>query len=197
MAARARAAALGGAVGVRACGPDDVRAIRSATSLPIIGLAKVRGRRRFEITPTAALARELVDAGADLVAVDATAEVAGNALKGFAAVIAGAHVPVMADVSTFDEGLRALELGASVVGTTLSGYTPYTFVDSLSGPDIALVRQLAATGMRVFAEGRFRSPDDAAAALAAGAASVVVGGAITNPIETTSRFAAVWEKRMP
>ena len=40
MAAMARAAVAGGAVAIRANGPDDIAAIRNAVKLPIIGLFK-------------------------------------------------------------------------------------------------------------------------------------------------------------
>jgi len=74
MAAMAVAAEQGGAVGIRANGPADVRAIRRATSLPIIGIYK---RRELNpdvyITPDVASARAVIRAGADIVAVDGTA----------------------------------------------------------------------------------------------------------------------------
>lgn len=195
MALMARAAELGGAVGIRANGVDDVRMIRAITSLPIIALSKVDGGPRPFITPRVELARALVEAGADVIASDATVEAAGEGLAGFASIRAGIDVPVMADVSTLDEGLCAIEHGADVVGTTLSGYTPYTRVDAATGPDLDLVDWLATAGVTVFAEGRYRAPSDVSAALAAGASSVVVGGAITNPVETTGRFAAAWDQR--
>ena len=185
----AQAAVLGGASGIRVNGPDDVRAVRAITDLPIIGLHKVQSERRSVITPTLDLALGLVDAGADLVAVDATVEVFGVRLAGFGELVAALDVPVMADASTLAEGRRALQLGAVVVGTTLAGYTPYT-LDEHDGPDLELVAALAAAGLPVIAEGRYRSPDDVAAAFAAGATSVVVGGAITDPLATTRRFAA-------
>jgi N-acylglucosamine-6-phosphate 2-epimerase len=103
-------------------------------------------------------------------------------------------VPVMADVSTLDEGLRAAEGGATFVGTTLSGYTPYTQrLDQ--GPDVELVGALAASGIRVVAEGRYASPADVRRAFDAGAFAVVVGGAITDPVAITRRFVAATRKR--
>lgn len=185
----ARAAILGGAAGIRVNGPEDVRAVRAVTDLPIIGLHKVARERRSIITPTLDLARGLVDAGADIVAVDATAELFGDELAGFGRIVAGLDVPVMADASTLAEGVRAAELGAAMVGTTLAGYTAYT-VGGTDGPDLALVAGLAATGLPVVAEGRYRTPHEVAAAFDVGAFCVVVGGAITDPLQTTRRFAA-------
>lgn len=189
MAAMAEAAEMGGAAGIRANGAEDIRAIRERSSLPIIGLAKADGGRRPIITPTPEAAMELVEAGADIVAVDATVESGGPGLELFARVRAAVEVPVMADVSTFAEGIRAADLGADVIGTTLSGYTPSS-PPAGPGPDLDLVADLARRGFAVFAEGRVRTPEELRAAFAAGAVAVVVGGAITNPVETTARFAS-------
>jgi len=67
----ALAAWQGGAVGIRANTPDDIRAIRSTVSLPVIGLYKA-GEADVYITPTLEHARAVVAAGADIVALDAT-----------------------------------------------------------------------------------------------------------------------------
>lgn len=186
----ARAVLMGGAVGLRVNGPDDVAAVRAITDRPVIGLHKVDGGPRPFITPTPELARGLVAAGADVVAADASVEVHGADLSGFGAIVAAVDAPVMADVSTLDEGLRAADLGAAFVGTTLSGYTPESR-HGHDGPDLELVAALAERGLTVVAEGRIRTPEDVAAAFAAGASAVVVGGAITDPLLTARRFAAV------
>ena len=74
MAGMARAAEVGGArSGIRANGLDDIRAISAAVPLPIIGIYKIQ-LPDFDprITPTFEAAKEIADAGADIIAVDAT-----------------------------------------------------------------------------------------------------------------------------
>ncbi|MFC5828767.1 hypothetical protein ACFPZ3_33285, partial [Nonomuraea insulae] len=98
-------------------------------------------------------------------------------------------VPVMGDVSTLEEGLAAWEAGADLVGTTLSGYTARQLPTPYD-PDLHLVGALASHGVRVIAEGRYRTEQQVRQAFAAGAWAVVVGGAITDPISITRRLAA-------
>jgi len=179
----------GGAVALRINGADDVAAVRDLTEVPIIGLDKRMGPRRNIITPADEQVVGLIGAGADIVAVDATEEVAGDVTARVRSAVATAGLrPIMADISTFDEGVRSWEAGAAFVGTTLSGYTPYSRADP--SPDVELVERLASRGVRVLAEGRFQTPADVARAFDAGAFAVVVGGAITDPVAITRRFAA-------
>ncbi|MCR2824964.1 N-acetylmannosamine-6-phosphate 2-epimerase [Microbacterium sp. zg.Y909] len=184
-----RAAMLGGAVGLRVNGPDDVIAVRAITSAPIIGLHKIAGPRRNMITPTVEFAVGLAEAGADIIALDLTVEAVGDTLSLLHEVKATTGLPVMADISTLAEGLRAWDSGADIVGTTLSGYTPESGPAG-DVPDITLVEQLANRGVRVVAEGRYHAPVEVRAAFLAGAFAVVVGGAITDPLSTTRRFSA-------
>ena len=180
----------GGAAGIRAQGLDDLRAIRAVTGLPLIGLWK-DGAAGVYITPTARHAVEVARAGSDIVALDATGRPRpdGRPLAESIDAVHAAGRLVMADVSTEAEGVRAAELGADLVGTTLSGYTedaPRT-----EGPDLRLVRSLAdALDVPVIAEGRIHTPGQARAALEAGAFSVVVGTAITHPTSLTRWFDA-------
>jgi N-acylglucosamine-6-phosphate 2-epimerase len=190
IASLAEAALLGGALGVRVNGPADVAAVRALTRRPIIGLHKVTGERRNLITPSLELAAGLVDAGADMVAIEMTTEAHGNDFSLIGRVVEQLGCAVMADVSTLEEGLRARDAGAHVIGTTLSGYTPYT-ASGDERPDFALVAALARAGVPVIGEGRYRTPDHVAIAFEAGAWAVVVGGAITDPLTTTQRFSAV------
>jgi len=54
---------------------------------------------------------------------------------------------------------------------------------------LAIIRQLSATvSVPILAEGRIRTPAQARQALAAGAYAVVVGSAITRPVDITRWF---------
>ncbi|MCK2218707.1 putative N-acetylmannosamine-6-phosphate 2-epimerase [Actinomadura sp. ATCC 31491] len=184
----AECAVLGGAAGLRVNSAADITAVRRRTGAPVIGLHKVRHGHRDVITPTAELATELAAAGADMIAVDLTPESPG---PGPALIehVHGLGLPVMADVSTLEEGLAAWDAGADVVGTTLSGYTARQ-LPTPPDPDLGLVEALAARGVRVAAEGRYRTEEQVRRAFGAGAWAVVVGGAITDPIAVTRRLAA-------
>ncbi|MCL4514934.1 MAG: N-acetylmannosamine-6-phosphate 2-epimerase [Firmicutes bacterium] len=182
MAAMARAAREAGAVAVRAESPRDIQSIKAAVGLPVIGLWKVDypGSPVY-ITPTLK----------EVAAVDATAQqprpdslTAADFIK---AIKKNFSVPVMADISTVEEGVKAEAAGADLVSTTLAGYTPYS--RQLSGPDFTLVQELhAALKVPVVAEGRIWHPAEAAQALKLGAHAVVVGSAITRPQEIARRF---------
>jgi N-acylglucosamine-6-phosphate 2-epimerase len=187
----AEAVALGGAAGIRAQGLDDIAAIRAHVGLPLVGLWK-DGDDDVFITPTLEHALAVARAGADVVALDGTTRPRpdGRTLEAtMAAVHEQTDALVMADCSTFEEGVSAARAGADVVGTTLAGYTAYTTKGA--GPDLHLVARLAAVvDVPVVAEGRIHTPEQAAAALRAGAWCVVVGTAITHPTTLTGWFAS-------
>ena len=88
---------------------------------------------------------------------------------------------------TLEEAEAAYEAGADLVGSTMNGYTPYT--TKTDGPNYELVKQLVeALPIPVIAEGRVHYPDQAKKMLELGAHAVVVGGAITRPLEIAQRF---------
>ena len=74
MARMALAAQMGGAAAIRANTPEDVRAIRAAVKLPIIGLYKVviPGFDVY-ITPTLTHAIKIAEAGAEIISIDSAA----------------------------------------------------------------------------------------------------------------------------
>lgn len=197
IAALARAAVMGGAVGLRLNGDEDIRAVRQDVRVPIIGIRKVFGPESpVYITPTFADAQVVAAAGADIIALDATlrARPGGEPLDALIPKIKDVlGRPIMADVATVEEGLHAAACGADLIATTLSGYTDAG--PPPDGPDLDLVRKLrAAVQIPVVAEGRYRSPADVQEALRAGAFAVVVGRAITDPLMLTRAFVDAVER---
>ncbi|OMD60984.1 N-acetylmannosamine-6-phosphate 2-epimerase [Paenibacillus odorifer] len=189
MAKMARAAVQSGAIGIRTNGFPDIVAIKKEVNVPVIGLIKrdIPGSAIF-ITPTLDEVKAIVSAKAEIVALDVTNR--EERLESVKPLIEYAHlrgVLVMADISTFEEGLAAEKLGVDFIGTTLSGYTPYS--TQQEGPDLVLIQQLSKlVNIPVVAEGRIWTPEDAAKAKNAGASYVVVGSAITRPQLITSRY---------
>jgi N-acylglucosamine-6-phosphate 2-epimerase len=186
----AESAVIGGAVGIRAQGLGDIALIHERVNLPLIGLWK-DGDGDVFITPTLRHAIAVHAAGSDIVALDGTRRPRPDGLtlaETIRRLKEQTGAIVMADAGSLADGIAAVEAGADCVGTTLSGYSgerPKT-----SGPDIELIEQLvAALDVPVIAEGRIHTPDQAAAAIAAGAFSVVVGTAITHPATITRWFA--------
>jgi len=192
MAKMALAAVQGGAVAIRANSPVDVAAIRRVVGVPIIGLWK-RDLPGYavRITPRLDDALALAEAGADVIALDATARPhpEGSATDLIAAIAARTRVPILADVAVASEAAAAVEAGAAFAASTLSGYLGGPVP---SDPDLELVAAIAAqVGRdRTIAEGRYRTGEQVAAALRAGALAVCIGGAITRPAEITRRVIA-------
>lgn len=185
----AKAAVDGGAVGVRANGPDDVAAIRAVVDVPIIGIAKlIHADGRVLITPSFESAGELVAAGASAIALDCTERGQRlGALDRLRRIQADFGVPVLADIATLEEARAAQAAGADFVLTTLRGYTPET--KHIRHFDVQFVRDLASElKTPVIAEGRIGTPQQAASALDAGAFAVIVGTAITRPDAIVRHF---------
>jgi N-acylglucosamine-6-phosphate 2-epimerase len=192
LAAIARAVVAGGAAAIRTEGVAAVRAIREAVAVPVIGLVKRRvAGSDVYITPGLEDAQAVAEAGAKLVAVDATERPRADGTGGAEFVAAAnAELPgrIVADVDARGPGRAAAEAGAVAIATTLSGYTG---ADATAGPDIPLVAQLSQEiDIPVLAEGRYSTPEQVWAAFGAGAFAVVVGTAITDPEELTRRLAA-------
>ena len=187
--AMARCAEMGGAVGLRVEGVANVRAVAAALRQPVVGLIKrVLPDDGMRITPEFVDVDALLDAGATIIAFDATARRRPCPVPDMIKRIQVGGALAFADCATPAEGRAAHEAGADIVATTLSGYTgPEAPPDE---PDLELVRTLVQDGLRVVAEGRLRTPQQAAAAMQAGAFAVVVGQAITRPDVATSWFAA-------
>ncbi|HEX3670243.1 MAG TPA: N-acetylmannosamine-6-phosphate 2-epimerase [Candidatus Cybelea sp.] len=195
IAAMARASEANGAVAVRIAGGEHLRAVRARVALPIVGLVK-REYPGFEpyITPTIDEVREIADAGAEIVAFDATARrrPAETRLDDLIAAIHACGRLALADCATAEDAREAVVLGADAVATTLCGYTSETAGRHL--PALDLVAELAALRSFRICEGGIRSPGEARAALDAGADAVVVGTAITNVDWLVREFAGATDR---
>ncbi len=189
----AEAAQWAGAVGIRANSPEQIRAIREAVDLPIIGLYKIwqEGTDVF-ITPTLEAAKQVYEAGADIIALDCTEQMINGREAYHLLPEVKEALPeaiIFADVSTYEEAKRALELGADVIGPTLYGYTRQT--KDIEQPDLReFARMCRDFGDQAYLimEGHIYTPEDAIKCLYLGAHAVVVGSAITRPHLTAKRF---------
>lgn len=189
VAAMAQAAVAGGAAGLRIEGVENLRATRPHVDVPIIAIVKRDlPDSPVRITTTIADARALIEAGADIVAYDATPRPRTDARDDILAAIIAGGALAMADCATRADAEAALAGGASIVGTTLSGYTAETEGKG-DGPDLDLIRAFRDLGGFVMAEGRIDTPELAAQAMRAGADAVTVGSALTRLEIVTGRFA--------
>lgn len=192
MSQMAVAAVEGGASAIRANGPDDIKAIKEKVSVPIIGLYKNDYKDSdIYITTTMKEVDLIIEAGADIVAFDATNRFRPNGVttKEFIREIKNTYpdIPLMADISTLDEGITVADCGVDIVSTTLSGYTKETA--HINAFDQELLASLKKhIHLPVVAEGRVNTPKQAALCLKQGAHAVVVGTAITRPQEITKKF---------
>ena len=165
---------------------ETVREMRAAVDAPVIGLIKqpYAGLDVY-ITATLAEVRALLALGCEVIALDGTPRPRpnGETLDTLVASIHTGGALAMADCDSIESANFAVAAGADLVGTTLAGYTQ---APSSDGPDIELVRALATQlQVPVIAEGRYTERWQVEAALRAGAAAVVVGGALNDPVKQT------------
>ncbi len=181
IAAIAESAIAHNAVAVRIDTPEHIAAVRSRISAPILGLWK-QSIPDFEvyITPRFEEACAIAQAGADLIAIDATLRDRPEDLTTLIKRIRQElKKPVVADVDSLEAAIVAADAGVDLIATTLYGYTRAT--QPFFPPAFSLVSQIAEKlETPVLCEGGIASPDMARQALDLGAYAVVVGTAITG-----------------
>ncbi len=192
----ARAAKLAGAKMIRTSSVRDIVGIKEETGLPVIGLIKreypgYTGR----ITMTMREVDECMEALSDIISIDCTDTQRGDGLTApeFLRKVREKYpnIIIMADCATLEEAKAAWEAGADLVGSTMNGYTAAT-AHCKGDPNYELVKEMVqALPCPVIAEGRVHTPEQARKMLDIGAWAVVVGGAITRPLEIAARYMAV------
>lgn len=190
----AKAAEWAGAVGIRANSPEQIRLIKENIDLPMIGLYKIwHEDTDVFITPTLEAARQVWEAGAEIIALDCTNQITHEGRPAYELLpIVKKKIPealIFADVSNYEEAARAVEMGADIVGPTLYGYTEET--KHITAPDLReFARMCRDFGDKAFMimEGHIYTPEDAVKCLYLGADAVVVGSAITRPHLIAKRF---------
>ncbi len=190
----AQSAQWAGAVGIRANSPEQIKLIKENVDLPMIGLYKIwHDDTDVFITPTLEAAKQVWEAGAEIIALDCTAQLTHEGRPAYELLpIVKRAIPdalIFADVSNYEEAARAVEMGADIVGPTLYGYTEET--KHITSPDLReFARMCRDFGDKAFMimEGHIYTPEDAVKCLYLGADAVVVGSAITRPHLIAKRF---------
>ncbi len=195
----AYAALLGGANGIRANTIKDINAIAKKIDhkLPIIGIIKADYEdSSVYITPTLSEVRRLIKSECDVIALDATLRTRPNGERLEDLVrYCREHTdkPLMADIATIEEAENAERLGFDYISSTLRSYTEET--KGIVIPDLKFTRDLLAKIKKseVIFEGGISSPEQLKEILSTGVKYVVIGGAITRPMNITKRYKKEFE----
>ncbi|WP_125708966.1 N-acetylmannosamine-6-phosphate 2-epimerase [Companilactobacillus zhongbaensis] len=194
MSRMARAAKQAGSVAIRCNSVVDIQAIQDETNLPIIGLDKVDyPDSPVYITPTIKEMRAVASTGAEVVACDVTGQKRPNG-ENLADIVKQMRQEfpdtlLMADTATLDNVREANELGFDFIGTTMHGYTPETTGMNVADNDFEYLKEVLKVSKKpVIAEGKVDTPQKARRCIELGCHAVVVGGAITRPLEIATKF---------
>lgn len=188
---------LGKIDALRLAGVRDIKNTKEKykDNVVVIGITKpdiipVNYKEIVYITPALTDAKSLIEAGADIIALDSTKRKRPNneSLKTIIDFIHSKNKLVMADISTFDEAEYAFNLGADIISTTLSGYTKET-ENNPETPDFKLVEKCKKElNCPVILEGKIKDESDVKKAFESGAYAVVIGSMVTRPHKIIENF---------
>jgi N-acylglucosamine-6-phosphate 2-epimerase len=173
-----------GARGLRIDSPSHIKAVKKLLpNIPVIGLWKQMGLdSSVYITPRFEDAVAVSEAGADIIAIDATLRSRPNGEtmpQLIAKIKQELGKPIMADIDTLESSIEATKAGADFIGTTLYGYTEAT--QNFIPPSFEFIEKLVKTVDKpIICEGGIKTPQEVRKALDLGCFAVVVGTAITG-----------------
>lgn len=191
----ARCAVLGGAVGIRTGYVNEIEEIKQEVSVPVIGIIK----QEYEgsdvyITPTLKEVKELIASSCDVIALDCTRRARPNETLDELVAYIRKNAPekeIMADCDCMESAEEAARLGFDYIGTTMRGYTAAT--KGMTIPDYDFIAALVKKfpGVNIIAEGGIWEAGQLEKVWSLGVYAVVIGSAITRPMDITRHFAKV------
>ena len=184
--ASAKASLIGGARALRIEGFKNLKIIKKYINSPIIGIKKrISEKYPIIITPLLSDVDKLANLGADIIAFDSTERKRPYSIGQIISKIHSYKKLAMADCSNEKDAIIALDNGADIIATTLSGYTNNKIIPI--NPDFKLLKLfIKRFNVPVIAEGRFNNKIFFKRALDIGAHAVVVGTAL-NRIELITK----------
>jgi len=184
--ASAKASLIGGAKALRIEGFKNLKIIKKNINTPVIGIKKrILKKYPIIITPLLSDVDKLANLGADIIAFDSTDRKRPFSIKQIISKIHFYKKLAMADCSNEKDAIIALDNGADIIATTLSGYTDNK--KPPKNPDFKLLKLFIKNfNVPVIAEGRFNNKFFFEKALDVGAHAVVVGTAL-NRIELITK----------
>lgn len=184
---------LGHADCLRLAGTRDIKNTKEKynEAVTVIGITKPdiipeNYKELVYITPDINSAKEIIEAGADIIAFDSTTR--NKNAKGIVDFIHQNNKLAMGDIGSFEDAKYAYEIGVDIISTTLSGYTKETehLPDT---PDFDLLEKCVQTfDIPIIMEGKIWNEFEVKKAFELGAHSVVIGSAITRPHKIIERF---------
>lgn len=180
---------------LRLAGARDVKNTKKkfGDSVVVIGITKpdiipVNYKELVYITPNIEDANSLIEAGADIIAFDATKRERKTSVLELINFIHSKNKMAMADIAEFNEAKEAYELGADIISTTLSGYTKNT-ENTPDTPDFNLLQKcVKELKCPIILEGKTKDYKDVKHAFELGAYAVVIGSMVTRPHKIIEEF---------